>query len=143
MKPARGATILADLEKAAPIAQASPGAMKPAEEEGIPEVIGRGEASIDATRAAGRELQAPGQQRSAVARASAPLTIEPSASWRVLPKKVQMTQFNVRIRSDLYEILKELATFSEEDSMTSIAARGIEKEIALMLHERAEAGRTR
>jgi hypothetical protein len=67
---------------------------------------------------------------------SPPSSEAPAADWRVRPKKIATTQFNVRIRSDLYETLKDLAMYTEGESMTSIAARGIEKEIARMLRER-------
>jgi hypothetical protein len=126
MKPARRASILADLEKAAPIAQAAaPAPMGPAN-------------AVEPHDAPGEVAQAPAPQTSVANPATAPQTVAPSAQWRTLPKKVDTVQFNVRIRTDLYEILKELATYSPVDSMTSIAARGIEKEIALMLHERGE-----
>lgn len=130
MKP-RGASILADLEKAAPIAHASPGAALPVETVG-PEV----ETVVEPAGAAGGQLQVSAPQTAVANPASAPTTVPPSADWRVLPKKVQTVQFNVRILADVYEELKELATFSPDDSMTSIAARGIAREIALMKFER-------
>lgn len=133
MKPARGASILADLQKAEPIAQAAPGVTLNAEP--AHDV----QAAPQAPSAPAAAAQVPAPQEAPANAVAVPQTVPPTAQWRTLPKKVQTVQFNVRIRSDLYERLKELATFSADgDSMTSIAARGIEKEIALMLFERGE-----
>jgi predicted component of type VI protein secretion system len=134
MKPIRS-SILADLEKAAPIAQAAPGAVMPS----TTELTHGAESTGEAQGATAAIAMSPTPQSSPANVTTAPKTVAPSAQWRTLPKKVQTTQFNVRIRSDLYETLKELGTYSPHDSMTSIAARGIEKEIALMLFERGEA----
>lgn len=58
--------------------------------------------------------------------------------WRVRPKKVTYRQINIRIRSDLYELLSDLAQYTEGESMNSIAGRAIESEIRRMLRERGE-----
>ncbi|MFM0165669.1 hypothetical protein PQR39_35205 [Paraburkholderia sediminicola] len=139
MKPPRRASILADLEKAVPIAQAAPGAFQPAEEPPPAEASHGAENVVEAQGAPAAVALSPVPQIPPANLATAPQTVAPTAQWRELPKKIQTTQFNVRIRADLYESLKELATYSPNDSMTSIAARGIEKEIELMLFERGEA----
>jgi len=76
------------------------------------------------------------QQEAPPAAALEAETAAPATDWRVLPKKVPTTQFNVRIRSDLHEVLNELATYTPGESMTKIAARGIETEIRRMMAER-------
>ena len=139
MKAPRGASILADLEKATPIAQASPGVTLAADQPPTAETNQSGGNVVEPQGAPAAVSPNPGPQASPANLATAPQTVAPTAKWRELPKKIQTTQFNVRIRADLYEVLKELATYSPDDSMTSIAARGIEKEIALMLFERGEA----
>lgn len=47
-----------------------------------------------------------------------------------------MKALTVSIRWDLYLLLRQLAMYTQDESMTSIAARAIEKEVTLMLEER-------
>jgi hypothetical protein len=70
--------------------------------------------------------------------AAAPTPPAQAGNWRVRPKKQTYRQINVRIRDDLYELLGDLAQYTEGESMNSIAGRGIEKEIKAMLRERGE-----
>lgn len=56
--------------------------------------------------------------------------------WPVLPRRVAMKALTVSIRWDLYLLLRQLAMYTQDESMTSIAARAIEKEVTLMLEER-------
>lgn len=61
---------------------------------------------------------------------------EQGADWRVRQPKIPYRQINLRIRADLYELLRDLALYTEGESMNSIAGRAIEKEIQLMLRAR-------